>query len=164
LAEALDHTDIQHVRVYFDAQSSVVERLDVAAAKEIAPKLALFTGKLVPDENGCHKKHILIVPELIKPDKTIEHLGQCGKNEFCTLYPPYSCYLCSRFEPFIDSLPIHTMVLDHLLERRERLLSDSFSSSRIAVQLDEIIYACAHLIVKLENLLNEDKVDNEFTS
>lgn len=164
LAEALDHTDLQHVRVYFDAQSSVVERLDVAAAKEIAPKLALFTGKLVPDDGGNHNKHILIVPELIKPDKDIEHLGKCGKNEFCTLYPPYSCYPCSRFEPFVDSLPIHTMVLEHLLERRQRLLSESFNSSRIAVQLDEVIYACAHLIVKLEKLSNEDEVENEFTS
>lgn len=39
------------------------------------------------------------------------------------------------------------MVFDFLVERRERLRSDPLESSRIAVQLDEVIYACAEVIL-----------------
>jgi hypothetical protein len=151
LAIALDHTDLQHVQVYFDAKSTVVERLDKAAAKEIAPKLALFKGNIVRNEaeaaNGkLSEKRIRIIPELLGPDHHLNDLGSCGKNEFCHLFPPYSCYGCDRFQPFSDSLDVHEQVLDFLIERRERLRTDPLESSRIAVQLDEVIYACAQLV------------------
>lgn len=151
LAIALDHTDLQHVQVYFDAKSTVVERLDKAAAKEIAPKLALFKGHIV--RNGAEatngllsEKRIRIFPELLGPDHHVNDLGSCGKSEFCQLFPPYSCYGCDRFQPFSDSLDVHEQVLDFLIERRERLRTDPLESSRIAVQLDEVIYACAQLV------------------
>lgn len=156
LAEALDHTDLQNVRVYFDARSTVVERLDAAAAKEIAPKLKLFEGELVKSATanapGKSGKRIRIIPELISQDHHIRDLGECGKKEFCNLFPPYSCYPCSRFRPFDDSLEEHQAVFDFLVERRERLRSDPLEQSRIAVQLDEVIYACAEVILMIENL------------
>ena len=70
LADALDHTDLQHVRVYFDARSTVVERLDRAAAMAIAPMLKLFKGRTVKDAESASQgndpaKRIRIIPELI---------------------------------------------------------------------------------------------------
>ncbi len=155
LAEALDHSDLQHVRVYFDARSSVVERLDAAGAKEVAPKLQLFEGKLVKDGAGgtssrLPQKRIRIIPELITKDHHIRDLGECGKDELCNLFPPYSCYPCSRFMPFEDSLDAHEAVFDFLIERRERLRTDPLEQSRIAVQLDEVIYACAEVILAIK--------------
>lgn len=152
LADALDHSDLQHVQVYFDARSTVVERLDRAAAMEIAPKLHLFKGRSVKDAESSSlgkdpAKRIRIIPELIDPNHQVRDLGACGKGEFCDLFPPYSCYPCDKFEPFRDSLDVHEMVFDFLVERRERLRSDPLESSRIAVQLDEVIYACAEVIL-----------------
>jgi integrase len=155
LAEALDHTDLQHVRVYFDAKSTVVERLDRAAAQAIAPKLALFCGKIADESSEASDdsfaNRIRVMPEIIPANHHIRDLGKCGrKTEFCNLYPPYSCYPCDRFRPFYDSLDVHEMVFDFLIERRERLRTDPLESSRIAVQLDEVIYACADVVRQLQ--------------
>lgn len=154
LADALDHTDLQNVRVYFDAQSTVVERLDRAAATEIAQKLALFKGAPKPRPEGDAKlqgtvRIIRIIPELISADHQVRDLGECGKGQFCNLFPPYSCYPCDKFQPFDDSLAEHELVFGFLIERRERLRTDPLESTRIAVQLDEVIYACADLIARL---------------
>ena len=156
LAEALDHTDLQHVRVYFDAKSTVVERLDRAAAEQIASKLHLFKGTIVKNSseavNGKDPaRRIRIIPELMTPDLHLDDLGVCGKQEFCNLYPPYSCYPCDRFQPLSDSLEVHEMVLEFLIERRERLRNDPLESSRIATQLDEVVYACAELITRMKS-------------
>jgi integrase len=154
LAEALDHSTLDNVRVYFEAHSTVVERLDRAAASEIAHKLALFVGQVKPRPEAAHigsdpAKMIRIIPELISKDHHIRDLGECGKGEFCNLFPPYSCYPCDKFEAFDDSLADHEKVFDFLIERRERLRTDPLESTRIAVQLDEVIYACADLILRL---------------
>lgn len=156
LAEALDHTDLQHVRVYFDAKSTVVERLDRAAAEKIAPKLHLFKGTIVKNSNEAVNgkdptRRIRIVPELMTPDLHLADLGVCGKQEFCNLYPPYSCYPCDRFQPLSDSLDVHERVLEFLIERRERLRNDPLESSRIATQLDEVVYACAELVTRMKS-------------
>ena len=161
LADALDHSDTQHVQVYFDARSTVVERLDRAAALEIAPKLHLFQGRAVKDADSSTlgkdpAKRIRIIPELIDPNHHVRDLGACGKAEFCNLFPPYSCYPCDKFEPFRDSLDVHEMVFDFLVERRERLRSDPLESSRIAVQLDEVIYACAEVILDVRTSQDGD--------
>lgn len=161
LADALDHSDLQHVQVYFDARSTVVERLDRAAALEIAPKLHLFQGRAVKDADSSTlgkdpAKRIRIVPDLIDPNHHVRDLGACGKAEFCNLFPPYSCYPCDKFEPFLDSLDVHEMVFDFLVERRERLRSDPLESSRIAVQLDEVIYACAEVILDVRRSQDGD--------
>jgi hypothetical protein len=49
---------------------------------------------------------------------------------------------------------VHEMVFDFLVERRERLRSDPLESSRIAVQLDEVIYACAEVILDIRKSSN----------
>ena len=154
LADALDHTDLQNVRVYFDARSSVVERLDRAGAMQIAPKLNLFKGRTVNSAEAANRgrgpaKRIRIIPELIAAEHHVRDLGECGKEEFCNLFPPYSCYPCDKFEPFDDSLDMHELVFDFLIERRDRLRTDPLESTRIAVQLDQVIYACAQLILNL---------------
>jgi hypothetical protein len=122
----------------------------------IAPKLQLFRGEISEDSSEAvldteSSRRIRIMPELVPADHHIRDLGKCGrKTEFCNLYPPYSCYPCDRFRPFHDSLDVHNMVFDFLVERRERLLTDPLESSRIAVQLDEVIYACAEVVRQLQ--------------
>lgn len=160
LAEALDHSDLQNVRVYFDARSTVVERLDRAAAGEIAAKIGLFKGRIVDGEEAKtlrerKEKLIRIIPELMGKVER-DDLGACGQDERCNLSPPLTCYGCSRFKPFKDSLELHEMVLDYLLSRRERLRTDPAESDRIAVQLDEVIYACIDVVEDIRNGSDSD--------
>ncbi len=164
LAEALDHSDLQNVRVYFDARSTIVERLDIAAAKHIAPTLALFRGRIVDGAstavNGDDPaKRIPVMPEIVDPTIGLESLGVCGKREICRLYPPYSCYQCDRFQPFIDSLPVHSRVLVYLVERREQMILNPVQSDRIAVQLDEVIYACADVVERIQKACGHASVN-----
>jgi len=63
-----------------------------------------------------------------------------------TPYPPYSCCVCDRYQPFTDSLNLHEQMLDHLLDRREAMRLDPLGMDRIAVQLDEVVYGCAQVI------------------
>ena len=156
LAEALDHSDLQHVRVYFDGKSSVVERLDRAAAMTVAPILNLFRGTVrrTPDEaiNGANPaKRIRLVPDAAGATLAVRHLGVCGKGEICKLYPPYSCCVCDKYQPFTDSLDLHEQMLDHLLDRRETMRRDPLGMDRIAVQLDEIVYGCAQVVELVRN-------------
>ncbi len=55
MAEALDHTDLQNVRVYFDIKSDIVESLDRAMALKLGPVAQAFLGKLVPNEAGAER-------------------------------------------------------------------------------------------------------------
>lgn len=51
LADALDHTDLQHIRVYFDLKSDIVEKLDAAMALELGPVSQAFLGHIVRSES-----------------------------------------------------------------------------------------------------------------
>jgi len=162
LAEALDHSDLQHVRVYFDAKSSVVERLDRAGAMTIAPMLNLFKGTVcrTADEavNGAiPAKRIRPAPAIAGAMAAVRHLGVCGKGEICKLYPPYSCCLCDRYQPFTNSLNLHEQMLGHLLDRREAMRLDPLGMDRIAVQLDEVVYGCAQVIELIRSHDAHDK-------
>ena len=51
LARILDHTDTQHVLVYFELAGNIVEHLDKATAKGFAKYLNLFRGNIVNDDS-----------------------------------------------------------------------------------------------------------------
>src|SRR5690606_15860699 len=69
LARILDHTDTQHVQVYFEMAGKIVEHLDKAAAKGFSNYLNFFKGKLIdaPEEaiNGDKEdKYLIFVNEV----------------------------------------------------------------------------------------------------
>lgn len=99
LARILDHTDTQHVNVYFEMFGKIVEHLDKAAAKGFSKYLNFFKGKLIDsnDEavNGeLDEKHLIFVDEQNPTDQS--DIGVCGESSVCYLDPPYSCYLCPK--------------------------------------------------------------------
>lgn len=156
LARILDHSDTQHVAVYFESAGRIVEHLDKAAAKGYAEMLNLFTGKVVnsPDEavNGNRgDKQIFFVSDDFPKDHT--DIGVCGKAQLCHLDPPYSCYLCEKFQPYLHA--DHDHVLDCLLNsRNERLIK--YKDSKLGIQLDDVIFAVADVVNQCRrNLKNE---------
>lgn len=147
LARILDHTDTQHVLVYFELAGRIVEHLDKAAAKNFSKVMDLFKGKFISSENrvngGMDDKQIHFMEESLNP-KIIE-IGVCGKNTACELVPPYSCYLCPKFLANEDA--DHEYVLEKLLKTRQESLK-LYEYARIGVQLDDVIYAAASVASK----------------
>lgn len=145
LARILDHTDTQHVQVYFDMAGNIVEHLDKATAKGFSKYLNFFKGNVVVDDaaavNGEREdKHLFFVDE--SDPTTLSDIGVCGESSVCHLDPPYSCYLCPKFQPYRHA--DHEHVLDCLLEsRKERI--DKYENSRLGIQLDEVIAAVAQV-------------------
>ncbi|EPJ2811486.1 tyrosine-type recombinase/integrase, partial [Pseudomonas putida] len=100
LAQILDHTDLQHVGVYFDLAGGVVELLDKALIGPYSQILKFFRGEFLYSEDVAvnesdHDKHIPFVS--IDGSPEID-LGVCGKHSLCALHPPYSCYKCPKFQ------------------------------------------------------------------
>jgi hypothetical protein len=129
----------------------------------IASVLNLFKGTVcrTADEavNGAiPAKRIRPAPDIAGAMVAVRRLGVCGKGEICKFYPPYSCCVCDRYQPFTDSLDLHEQMLDHLLDRREAMRLDPLGMDRIAVQLDEVVYGCAQVIELIRSHDADDKL------
>ncbi len=147
LARVLDHTDTQHVHVYFEIAGNIVTHLDKAAAKELAKYIMLFRGKVIDgDEEALNgrrdDKHLVFVDEREHGAEQTK-IGVCGKKRICHLDPPYSCYLCPKFQPYRHA--DHEHVMERLLERREERIN-KYDQARVGVQLDDVITAVAGVI------------------
>jgi len=145
LARILDHTDTQHVLVYFELAGSIVEHLDKAVAKGFAKYLNLFRGNIVNDDseavNGNRDdKHLSFFDESNPTDQT--EIGVCGTQSVCHLDPPYSCYLCEKFQPYKHA--DHDHVLECLLQDRDVRIK-KYENSRLGIQLDDVIIAVAQV-------------------
>ncbi|HBP29731.1 MAG TPA: integrase [Advenella kashmirensis] len=145
LARILDHTDTQHVNVYFEMAGKIVEHLDKAAARGFSKYINFFKGKLIDsDEEALNgerdDKHLMFVDEKNPVDQS--DIGVCGESSVCYLDPPYSCYLCPKFQPYRHA--DHEHVLECLLAGREERLKN-YENSRLGIQLDEVIAAVAQV-------------------
>lgn len=145
LARILDHTDTQHVLVYFELAGSIVEHLDKATAKGFAKYLNLFRGNIVNDDseavNGDRDdKHLSFIDESNPTEQM--GIGVCGTESVCHLDPPYSCYLCEKFQPYRHA--DHDHVLECLLQDRDVRMK-KYENSRLGIQLDDVIIAVAQV-------------------
>lgn len=146
LAAMLDHSDTQHVQVYYSLKGRrLTTILDRAAALRIGPLMRLFRGTLVPSAvsavNGSDlAKNICFVGDT--SSMTPVAIGACGKDQLCALDPPFSCYLCPKFQPYVEA--DHQAVLDELLASRQE--RQAKYGSRLSIQLDDVIYAVAQVI------------------
>ena len=145
LARILDHTDTQHVGVYFDVAGKIIEHLDKATAKGFSKYLNFFKGKLIDgDEEAINgerdDKHLVFVDEQNPVDQS--NIGVCGESSVCHLDPPFSCYLCPKFQPYRHA--DHEHVLECLLAGRDERLK-KYENARLGIQLDEVIVAVAQV-------------------
>lgn len=145
LAELLDHTDMQHVMVYYNARATIVEKLDAAMAITLGPMMKRFMGSIVDDASTIPTHKVVFSPPMV----SFSALGGCGKQSRCRLNPPFACYGCAKFRPFRGA--DHQNMLSKMLEFREnRRLQTGNPRDRIAQQYDESIYACSEIIAQIE--------------
>lgn len=140
IANRLGHADLQNVEVYVSSSPKIVDRLDQTLGTLLAPLARAFKGRVVEDEEGSTQKGApgsRIIDFRISKDP----VGSCaGKGSNCAFNKPVACYICFRFEPWLDAP--HEKVLERLLVERDKWASDD----RMAAVNDEPIRAVQEVI------------------
>nr|WP_232434891.1 tyrosine-type recombinase/integrase [Burkholderia ubonensis] len=142
IADRLGHVDLQHVDVYVQASPKIVENIDKAMGKQLAPLARAFKGQLVEDEK--HSTHQGALGSRIVDFRVSKMpVGSCaGKGGGCAFNKPVACYTCFKFEPWLDAP--HDKVLLRLQVERKKWASDE----RLAAVNDDAILAVQEVIAE----------------
>lgn len=116
IAELLDQTDTQNVKVYTENVAENVDAISAAVATQLAPTAQAFAGVLVDSE--VHARRGNDVTSRVKTSDGMS-AGTCGKFGFCGALAPFSCYTCVHFQPLLDGP--HEQVLQDLVRENERI-------------------------------------------
>jgi hypothetical protein len=156
LADLLDHTDLQHVMVYYNARSDIVVKLDRAMAMRLAPWAQAFMGVIVKSEADAIRGDDAAsrVRFFNANERKIEDVGSCGEFEFCGLAAPIACYTCVRFQPWLEAP--HNMVLDKLLADRDTHLQRG-ADPKMTQARDLTIVAVAFVVQRCEQLRGSEQ-------
>jgi integrase len=156
LADLLDHTDLQHVMVYYNARSDIVVRLDRAMAMRLAPWAQAFMGTIVRSETDALRGDdpASRVRFFDAGQRKIENVGSCGEFGFCGLAAPIACYTCVRFQPWLEAP--HGMVLDALLGDRDAHLQRG-ADPKMTQARDLTIVAVASVIQRCEQVRESEQ-------
>lgn len=148
VADALDHSDLQNVGVYFDVHSNIVEHIDQAMALALAPRAQAF-AKLVECEEDAIRGGVSgsRVYHGDREHDLVEPVGTCGNHSFCNVSAaPLACYTCPMFQPWMDGP--HDLVLDSLLRDREKKVEIGLNSKMVALN-DHVIVEVAGVIQRI---------------
>lgn len=140
IAELLDHSDIQNVRVYTDntAQEAVVINEHVGA--QLAPFAQACLGRLVNSERDAIRGDD---PRSRVPNDHQRPVGTCGNYGFCA--SGYrACYTCYHFQPWLDGP--HEEVLADLYGEKERVRAAGCADVVVNAN-DQLILAVEHCIL-----------------
>ncbi len=115
IAELLDHSDTQNVKVYTRDHPNFRQKLDQAVGSQLAPVAKAFAGKIVDRESEARHGG--------DPSKRVgtrsQKTGTCGSSGFCGA-EARACYTCMHFQAWMDG-PHHLMLETLLAERQEML-------------------------------------------
>jgi hypothetical protein len=156
LAELADHSNDKSIGFYVASTSSVVDRLNAALGNDphYSATIGRFLGQLVTRDDP-HQVGAIIqgsTPTL----RTLGGIGVCGANFLCDLYPPLSCYVCPKFQAWIDGP--HKELLQELEKFVESLIEKSANQAdRIPYQLVDVITSVRVLLAKIDRVKNGEK-------
>jgi len=155
IAEVLDHSDTQNVRLYVETVSSIADPVAKATDEVLAPPVRRFQGTIIDSApsagfSGLPNQVIpAIAPHLGIANLNAGGIGLCGrdarKDGLCRLLPPLSCYLCPSFAAFRDGP--HREMLNSI----EAFLNGSQDTSdkRILMQLADVRVAIRQVLDQL---------------
>lgn len=154
LADALDHTDLQHVMVYYNARSDIVTKLDKTIAMQLAPWAQSFMGSVVQNESAANRGDdpASRIRYLDRRQGKLENIGTCGRPGPCGLSAPIACYTCHKFQPWLDAP--HESVLNAMLEDRDQQLQRG-ADPKMTQARDLTITAVAAVVQQCRQLLEE---------
>lgn len=149
IAELLDHSDTQNVRVYVENVPEHVDAINAAIAMQLVPLAQAFAGVLVDRERDAVRGNDLNSRVRTSAGRGV---GTCGHYGFCGALAPIACYTCRHFQPWLDGP--HREVLDLLQEDKERI-SALVADSQITTINDRTMVAVAQ-VIKLCDARNGD--------
>jgi hypothetical protein len=156
IAGVLDHSTLQHVNVYIETSSYIIDQVGSSFDELFAPLARSFRGKIVD-----HHKPVTSTTKTVPSFSplfsilNVGGIGMCGRDVrtegLCNLAPPLTCYACEFFAAFRDGP--HEEVLGAL----ENVQSDLRTSSdiRIPMQLDDVICAARQLVAQIRSEVRE---------
>lgn len=150
LADILDHTDTQHVRVYADAAGTIMDLIEGKLDAALGENLRAFLGKVVDSDARSSALIPGIFPQLPDAPRLQLGIGACGHNTqahgLCKLAPPLSCYTCPKFAAFRQAP--HRAILESL-ERMAKTNFNGRSDARISGELARVIKALRDLVAQI---------------
>lgn len=148
IADRLGHEDGQNAGIYFEASPKIIENIDKAMDRFLAPLAEAFRGRLIKDESQSTLKG---VPgsRIIDFKSSKKPLANCAGGE-CGFNKPVACYTCINFEPWLDGP--HQEVLDRLERERTLIINDE----RIAKINDDAILAVRQVIAYCQMVRDQE--------
>lgn len=155
IAEVLDHSDTQNVRVYVETVSSIADPVAKATDEALTPLVRRFQGIIISSSgtailpDGSNQVIPAIAPHLGIAHLDAGGIGMCGrdarKDGLCRLLPPISCYLCPSFAALRDGP--HREMLNSI----ETFLNgnEETSDKRILAQLADVRIAIRQVLDQL---------------
>ena len=142
IAELLDHSDIQSVKVYTRDHPNARQWIDKAVGEQLAPVARMFAGTVVDTEQDARHGD----NPAMRVGTRDQKVGTCGSQGWCGAQA-LACYTCMHFQPWVDAP--HREVLTSLVERRQQTI-DAGASETVASALDPSIHAVRAVIVACE--------------
>ncbi|GGD61584.1 site-specific integrase [Lacimicrobium alkaliphilum] len=142
LAEALDHSDKQHVGVYVENTVETAEAIDEVMAPFLAHLAQAFQGDLINSERDAIRA---ADPRSRIRNNRENAIGSCGTSSFCAS-GFRACYTCVNFQPWRDGP--HKEVRDDLIKermhQRENQVSEFViqSTDRLLIAVEQVILMC----------------------
>ena len=144
IAELLDHSDTQNVQVYVKCVPEIIRQLNKALAMDLAPFADAFAGRIVENDSTAERSDdpasLIRYPGHVTGKDGIGRCGGCGE---CNGMVPIACYVCEKFQAWLDAP--HEEVLDALLAESRQLLEET-GDERIAFANNDVILAVTRVI------------------
>lgn len=140
IAELLDHSDIQNVRVYTEntAQEAVI--INELVGHQLAPFAQACLGTLVRSEREAIRGDDV---RSRVPNDRQNAVGTCGNYGFCA-NGYRACYTCYHFQPWVDGP--HEEVLEDLYAEKGRV-REAGCPDAIVTANDQLILAVEHCVL-----------------
>ncbi|URQ90867.1 site-specific integrase [Pseudoalteromonas sp. SCSIO 43101] len=154
IAEALDQSDTQNVKVYTENTADTVTYIDKAVGKQLAPFAKAFKGEIIVNLDDGERGDD---PSARIPNNDNEAVGACGTNDFC-VKGYEACYLCEKFRPLLDGP--HEKFLESLYAEKETRLkatkSEQYASTKdtLILAVEWVVQACAEMKQKQGDTTN----------
>jgi integrase len=144
IAELLDHADDQSARVYTENVPEIIDAINEAVARHLAPIAQAFSGVLVDRESDASRGN--------DPASRVRTghgagAGTCGHFGFCGALAPIACYTCRHFQPWLDGS--HEEILHGLMAERDRIFEVTQDRAVAAIN-DRTIFAVTEVIQRCE--------------
>lgn len=144
IASALMHSGTGTVRKYRSVSAELMKLIDEKMTDHLALVVRAFSGTIVADRASAKNGN--------RVDRQIEDLAVCGADAVCHLDAPFTCYGCSKFQPFLDA--DHSSALERMERRRAQIIS---SDKVTGVLWDRAILACRKVIIDCKTLRESGK-------